>query len=286
MPGSVSLAGSVALAFGASVLLALPFGALPTSLAAQAAPEKAGESGITGFVLVRSEQEPAIGAHILIDGESTARTDGDGEFLVLGLRAGVHRFSVRYRGTDSNSLEVDLAEGEVLRFDVLFEQLPGGPGAGEDQALPAETSVPSGTPEYEIPALTAEVAGTTPAKMRGFEERRRGGGPGRFVTRSDIEEARVLFPSDLINGFAGVRVRRSPLGPEITMRRGGARCTPTLFIDGSPTRSIMMDDYGTEHVEAIEVYTRPLEVPPGYQDRDRGDRFCGVILLWTRERRP
>lgn len=285
MTASAGFAGRMAAGAGLLLWLALAVGS-PSGLSAivqEESPfESDLESGVTGSVVVREQRQPAVGAQILIDGDSAAATDSDGEFLVLGLASGAHRFAVRYRGTDSNALRIDLVRGEVLQFHVLFDP---GPSPSPTPPVNSEAAVngaPEGVPEYVIPELLAEVEGRGAPKMRGFEERRAQGGPGRFVTRSDIEEATPLFPSDLIKGFPGVKVLRSALGPEITMRRGSARCRPTLYIDGSPTRPIRLDDYGPEHIEAIEVYGKPLDVPAGF----RRERRCGAILIWTRERRP
>ena len=50
---------------------------------------------------------------------------------------------------------------------------------------------------------------------------------------------------------------------------------------GAKGRAVRPDDYITAmEIDAIEVYTRPSEIPLGFDEINN----CGVILIWTRTR--
>ena len=74
--------------------------------------------------------------------------------------------------------------------------------------------------------------------------------------------------------------------PAIWVWRGGQQCSPTVYVDRHMIApgtggAVRLDDFVTPaEVDAIEVYTRPSEVPVGFDEINN----CGVILIWTRTR--
>ena len=63
-------------------------------------------------------------------------------------------------------------------------------------------------------------------------------------------------------------------------------CSPTFYLDRhviamGGDQVVRPDDFVTPaEVEAIEVYTRPSEIPTGFDELTN----CGVVLMWTRVR--
>jgi hypothetical protein len=55
----------------------------------------------------------------------------------------------------------------------------------------------------------------------------------------------------------------------------GAQCEPATFVDGVR----IADLPPLEQLEAIEIYTRAVQVPLQYSGAAQG---CGVILYWTK----
>jgi hypothetical protein len=68
--------------------------------------------------------------------------------------------------------------------------------------------------------------------------------------------------------------------------RNGRLCSPTFYLDRhviamGGSQIVRPDDFVTPaEIEAIEVYTRPSEIPTGFDELTS----CGVVLMWTRMR--
>lgn len=152
-----------------------------------------------------------------------------------------------------------------------------------DSVIPAAPVV---LPPLRVEARPSEP----PAKIRGFERRRRRHPAGVFVDRAEIERRDPRRLSDLLRGVAGITPGRSPAGvgrPRVRMDRtpavpGRRLCRVRFFVDGMPVPKrggFRIDDLPPGDVEAIEVYRGVSEVPPRFQRRE--DR-CGTVVIWTR----
>ncbi len=125
-----------------------------------------------------------------------------------------------------------------------------------------------------------------------FEARRTNPGRvgGHFVTREDIERRPVATPTQHVLGIAGVRVQQvitttDVFGMDrslIYLRHGvGGECLANVYVDGVRSQQSVdatMDDLlASQNIAGIEVYSRPVTVPPQYQ----GNQQCGSVLFWT-----
>jgi hypothetical protein len=112
-------------------------------------------------------------------------------------------------------------------------------------------------------------------------ERGGGGGNGTFITREDFEQYPGMQLSSHLAMVPGVTI--VPVGGNnvVTMRGGGGRCRPAMYLDGVEVG----DDFATmvdhlahpETLEGVEVYRSGVFAPAMY-----GQHGCGVVLLWTR----
>jgi hypothetical protein len=142
--------------------------------------------------------------------------------------------------------------------------------------------------------------------VESFHFRAHRGLGGHFITRSDIEDHKPFYLSDLLATVPGVRLGPSmgAGGRMVYMNRAAPReggCPPQLFIDGRHVNSrtlqpiqgrgqgvtgyrtdpgIRIDEYVTlQSIEGVEVYRGLATMPPEFYTPDAR---CGVIAVWTR----
>jgi hypothetical protein len=226
-------------------------------------PAAAGAQTIHGVVLEDEARTPIAGVQVdllALDGTSvaTAATDDEGEFLVRTRQAG--RYTLRFTHIAFRTVHSDTL------------QLRSGEGVSVEARMAAAI----------IPVEPLVVTARTSAGMSGFHERRRRGGFGRYITRSDIETRPTMRTSDLLRTVPGVTVVPAGPGSNMILMRGGlGRCTPTIYIDGVPIRQfpgsgvdeLLMPDF----LEGVEIYTG-LSAPAPIHSRGN----CGVVAFWTR----
>jgi hypothetical protein len=121
--------------------------------------------------------------------------------------------------------------------------------------------------------------------------RRVGSGMGIYITRSEIEERRPTFVSDLLRTVPGVALESAGSGtrPVVTFGRARARdCVTQIFVDGflmnkrvpDGIDDVRLDDVVSPgSVEGIEIYRGMSTVPAEFLNADAA---CGVIAVWTR----
>jgi hypothetical protein len=152
----------------------------------------------------------------------------------------------------------------------------------------------------ELEGILVSIDGPTrnhPLVRNGFVERYRRG-LGHFITPRDLE--RTVYPDteSLFHLIPGVRVVTSnrstvggrslqgPLTERVLMGSPRGRCVPTVYIDGARTpyrpgtgetlSSLLQVDW----VAAVEVYSRPVQVPVEYGGPT--GNLCGLIVFWTK----
>ena len=119
--------------------------------------------------------------------------------------------------------------------------------------------------------------------------RRVSGGTGIYITRSQIEERRPTYISDMLRDVPGVQVQGEGRGsrPRVSTGRSSG-CVTQLFIDGflvnrrgpGGANDVRIDDVVSPgSVEGIEIYRGLSTVPPEFLNADAA---CGVIAIWTR----
>ena len=131
-----------------------------------------------------------------------------------------------------------------------------------------------------IPAELANVFVTgAPGRLNEFFERRQSRAAfGRFLDQEEIRKKGARFASDLFRNVPGVSVKTNPAGGNAIRIRD---CQPMVFIDGQRSPGAELDEVvSAGDIAAIEFYPSNAGVPAQYLER--GNRLCGLILVWTK----
>jgi outer membrane receptor for ferrienterochelin and colicin len=134
-----------------------------------------------------------------------------------------------------------------------------------------------------VPAELKKVYVTTEpqGRLRGFYERRQQ--RATFAKFMEQDEIRRMGPpqnaSDLLRAVPGVHISTNPTagGNAIRIRN----CQPMVLVDGQRIPGAELDEVVVPgDIAAIEFYPSSAGVPA--QFLERGNRLCGLILVWTK----
>jgi len=234
---------------------------------------------VRGRVLDMETRDPVMLAYVglITQGESmavAALADTDGFFEVTAPDPGPYFVYISRTGYET-------------MMDGVFE-------LGEDGVFDVQIGLKPLPIELEEVVVEADMGPMSFLERHGFYERAIGG-RGVFMVREEIERVSIHKVSDVFRRIPLLDIDESrPMtgggrvfqNPEIRIIRNGQYCSPTLYIDRHVVHSganggVRPDDYVTApEIDAIEVYTRPSEVPVGFDELNN----CGVILIWTRTR--
>ncbi|MBL0169172.1 MAG: hypothetical protein IPP90_00375 [Gemmatimonadaceae bacterium] len=118
--------------------------------------------------------------------------------------------------------------------------------------------------------------------IRDFEERR-ARGIGTFITRADILERGASRLSDMLRTKRGVNVVRGKV--RFVANTAGSRqtsCQPDIWLDGTRSRGMEVDEILPSTVEAMELYPYFSTTPVEFQPIGANTTPCGTIVIWTR----
>jgi hypothetical protein len=146
------------------------------------------------------------------------------------------------------------------------------------RTLPTVVTTDS-SPRYRSPTL------------REFEERRRSGAGGHFVSEAELRKHDNQKMTSLIRTFPGLRVNCSRTGVTACfatstrqvskLALSGGPCRPDIYMDGVPSPDDDLERLNVDQFAGVEYYAGGASIPAKY---NRVGSSCGVILLWTRER--
>ena len=119
--------------------------------------------------------------------------------------------------------------------------------------------------------------------LRSFEERR-ARGIGQFVTRADIVERGSSRLSDVLRMKRGVNVIRGKVRFVAYAGTGGRSqlCQPDIWLDGTRSQGMEIDELLPSTVEAIELYPYLSTIPVDFQPMGANSTPCGTIVVWSR----
>jgi outer membrane receptor for ferrienterochelin and colicin len=115
---------------------------------------------------------------------------------------------------------------------------------------------------------------------RGFY-RRQAAGQGWFLTRSDPEVARSRTLSDVLRTVPGLKTLGEAGAAQSVSARQPGRCPMAVYVDGAYTTIRNVDELTLDHIQALEVYRGPSEVPLAYT-APTYEGTCGALLVWSR----
>jgi hypothetical protein len=233
--------------------------------AALFAPAVAGAQVIRGVVLDAETRTPVGSATVELIGagsrtERRAVSDSAGAFTLGAPHAGawvVRASHVSYVASGGDSVRV--GAGETIRIEVRL----------------GRTVIP-------LDPLIVTARSTGP--LAGFEERRRAGSFGRFLTREQIAARGAGRTTDLLRGIPGITlapIRGRPHRVLVRMQSSLGSCVPALWIDGVQVpqlpESTLDEMLSPDAIEGVEIYNSFSAVPPQFVSG-----VCGVLMFWTR----
>jgi hypothetical protein len=120
----------------------------------------------------------------------------------------------------------------------------------------------------------------------GFDDRRRRGGAGRYLSADQVARRNVLETSDLLRTLPGF------VGDGSLMMRSnfsdgagnyGVNCAAEVYVDGHLLRGISAVELDAlvkpEHILGLEVYSPGSPRPPQF---DSGMSGCGSLVIWQK----
>src|SRR5689334_19377351 len=242
-----------------------------------AGPVQAQQGTVAGQVTDKSNQQPVVGAQVLITGTSLqSRTGRDGHFTIIKVPAGQYSVQVRIIGFATGTMSVSVAAGDVATADFALTAA----------AVPLDAVVVSATGEEQI-------------------KRELGNNVGSIDAAKINQEAAPENASDLLNSrIPGVEVMQSggTTGSGSRIRIRGAtslslRNEPIVVVDGvridntpqagslenftggqAPSR---LNDLNPDDIESIEVVKGPSAAALYGTDAANG-----VIQIRTKRGRP
>lgn len=235
----------------------------PGSFTLRMAPRPVADDGapgrLSGTVVEAGSGRPVREASVRVLGLGRYVTDGAGRFAVPRLPAGLKEVEVEALGYRRRVVSVTVQAGRTTVLEVTV-----------------------GVDALELEPIDVQVRSPF-LESRGVYRRMEGGGSGRMVTRTDLEQSASARLSDSMTEVPGLRVERQSTR-SILLGRG--RCRMRIFIDGVPVSpeidgTIDIDLFPPEWIEVAEVYVGIAAVPVEYADVGED---CGVVLLWTRQR--
>lgn len=223
-----------------------------------------GDGDLVGRVYDRSTGRPVEGAVVRLGADGPqVLTNRSGHFRMEDVPAGTHGLEVEHLGYAPPRDSVRVLPDRALQVEV-----PLSPEAIELAPL-------------EVTVRSLEWS----ARMAGVLERMEGVA-GEFILRPEIERRGSPPLTSLLDGRAGIQLKRTPAGHIPVFRRAwrpsGEDCPPALYVDGRPVRPFppRLDLLVTTmDIEAIEIYRGPATVPGEFGGSDSG---CGVLAIWTR----
>jgi hypothetical protein len=195
-----------------------------------------------------------------------------GEHVASALTDSVGLFSLVVDGAGTYLLQATHPAFAVHRSDTVT--------VGADETVVVELRMDRHVILLDPLVVTARRS----TRISEFDARREGGGFGRFITRSQIDERSPSRTSDLLRMIPGVTVtpERRGSGSRLLMRGVGGQCQPSIWIDGQriaqfPGSTTLDEVLAPSTIEGVEIYTAVSTAPVQYRAGT-----CGVLLFWTR----
>ena len=181
-------------------------------------------------------------------------TAADGKFLLAGVGRGMVPLRIRRLGYAMQFLDVDARLPSATTLEIILK------------AIPNELE--------EVTVAANEV------RLREFYERRQQRAPfGRFLDQGEIQRLGPTNSSDLFRTVPGIVIRSGPTGVGNTIRIRD--CQPMVRLDGQRVPGAELDEViQPSEIAAIEFYPSNAGIPAQYLER--GNRLCGLVLVWTR----
>jgi hypothetical protein len=185
----------------------------------------------------------------------TAHTDSLGRFQLGSLGAGPLTLEARRLGYASRTVQVSIGTAaESTTVAIVLAEVPA---------------------ELQDVLVTAPLQG----KLRGFYQRRQLKSTfARFLDENEVRKMAPRIASDLFRRVPGVSLSSTETGGNAIRIRG---CQPMVWVDDQRVPGAELDELiAPSDIAAIEFYASSAGIPAQYLER--GNRLCGLILVWTK----
>jgi carboxypeptidase family protein/TonB-dependent receptor-like protein len=247
------------------VVGASPVGALQTDAAVVAVFRGAVRDEATGAGLADVQ--------VIVGGAMRTTTTAGGLFAVGAQRPGGATLVLRKDGYRAATVSATLRTGDTTRTQFALSRV----------ATPVSGSVAG-------PRIGERVSESP--RLAAFN-RHRASGSGKFFSREDIERRAPYAVADLLRGVSGLRVVDSA-GVAVAVSTRGMRrdqldspsptlCVMRVAVDGVMRAAGSINEVSPPALAGVEVYTGPESIPREYP-QSASNSFCGLVVLWTRDR--
>lgn len=269
---------------------------------------------IVGEVRVSGQERPLAAARVRLGEDRVVSTDSAGRFRADGVAPGTHRVRVEYLGFGSQQALVRVPPGDTVRTTFFLQSDPvplpelsvrveGTEVTGKLAGFQRRRE--SGRGHYltreEIERVPGNDLADALRDVPGLRVRPCPGGSGKCVVTTRSLQTRLgTITPDEARGTAGGDEppgRRPRTGepslPDADSVPQGRRCGVAWFVDGAPVSMTMqdpndpasatsvLDRFPKDHVEAIEVYSGPSQIPARFKSSASGCAKVAVVI-WTR----
>ena len=251
----------------------------PASANASAAAASTLAMLIGGVLSADSMRLPLAGSTIAIEAQHISATADDiGAFTLMGIPAGMHLMTIHHAGYQIGRFIVNVAPNDTIFYTAELQPTTAYlPAVHVDEAAPrsrnallaermdraAKTGVLLDRTELaKYPASTLTIASRTHGISLANVD-------GKFYAISQRGMLRI-------GGVA------KPPSAKSAGTGDSSTCFLKIFVDGMPFADKIrasLDDFNTDDIEAVEIYTGVGRIPPEYNATGSA---CGVIAIWRR----
>ena len=243
-----------------------------------------------GFVYLQGTSTPIAGATVAFESLGlSATTDADGHFRIVGVRPGNQILSVKKIGF------------VALRSMMAFRS---------DDSVDTDLTLAKSAEAQALAAIKVEAPAASAWKLAEFEDRRKKGVGGRFISRADIEASGGSGLPELLARINGPSIQRSnkssrawavtsrgvssilrngqSILADEDLRMGASRdqCYTAVIVDGVEVYTggagqtlFDLNTVNLDTIAGVEFYAGGATLPAKYA----GLRVaCGLLILWTR----
>lgn len=200
--------------------------------------------------------------------QTATRTDSAGHFAFADLAPGPYRLRASRIG---------------------YREVAGPVSLAGDSLVEVELRMAAGAVVLAPVTVTSRAERPVSPVLRGFYARM-SYGPGRFLTREEVEAGHPVRVTDVLRNVPNLRLnapRGGVGGGQMSQGSTGERCAVVFFVDGmllsrwsSDASGAAIDDYvHPGEVEGIEIYRGEGDTPAEFVTRWV---HCGTVVVWTR----
>lgn len=239
--------------------------AFTSSRGQSAGPVRVPPTGVIDGIVTDTNLVALADATVSILGSEIHVTTGDnGRFRILGLHAGSYVLTVHHIGYVPVAVAMGVAERDTLRPSLALQRIT----RVLDTMVVTERSLTQ--------------------RLKEFDDRRRLGLGGHFITAEEIDTRNSVYVADIIRVEPSVGIAERRAGVQVAHNIRGSHGVPgivgcpfQLFLDGvpMPPETNLANLPPPRDFAGIEIYSGPATIPLQYKF---GTASCGVILFWTK----